>query len=149
MNKIRPFKPELYKKCDKIGKQAIIDFFNENLPGCEVIVEPYGKFGVDLKIIKKDKTFIYAECEIRTIWKEGKFPYRTIHVPYRKDKFKSKNTYFITIRGDLGACYFSQLNDNTSIVEIRNTEVEGDKEPFYDVPVENCLYFDLKGNYNG
>jgi len=91
-------------------------------------------YAVDL-IIEKDKELIgYAEIEMRD-WDHC--PFRTIHIPKRKDKLFNNNKrtiYFVVSRGMTKAWYIDvQVIKDSAVAEIPNKAVS-QGEYFYDVP---------------
>jgi hypothetical protein len=92
------------------------------------------QYAVDL-IIEKDKELIgYAEIEMRD-WDHC--PFKTIHIPKRKDKLfnnNKKTIYFVVSRGMERAWYIdSQVIKDSAVAEIPNKAVS-QGEYFYDVP---------------
>jgi len=130
----KQFDEDLYNQCDQKSKKIAISFF-----------EKYGfyfkenpdKYDVDLININFNN--ITIELEWRPIWKNNKFPYDTIHIPERKNKYiKYGNSHYMIFNFDYTYCLFTinkiiklYLND---VYEIYNKEIH-EKEYFFNIPI--------------
>ena len=57
-------------------------------------VEPHpDRYAQDL-IATKDGQSIYVECEVKVVWTGEVFPYETVQLPQRKQKFFAQPTLF-------------------------------------------------------
>lgn len=78
------FDPQLYAENDAIAK----DFIKNLLKGTayQAIDNPK-KRGVDLLIYKDSVHICNIECEIKRVWKDSVFPYESVQIPVRKEKY--------------------------------------------------------------
>ena len=101
------FSPEAYAKFDQPAKDITILYFkrfNINL------IENPNKYCADL--INEGE--YYVECEIRSGWKEGKFPWDLVNLPERKEKF---------LKLDMPIVFFIWNKNLTSAVTIKGNVV--------------------------
>ena len=96
------------------------------------------QFAVDLVVTTPDGGTIYVECERRNIWSNGKFPYDTIHIPYRKKKFLELDFPCVYHAWDSNYEYAVSIHSDvikqSPIVEVPNRAIAAG-EYFYDVPI--------------
>ena len=131
--KTKPFNQQVHDACDPPAREAVIKYIKDTW-GLNAWHNP-NKYAVDL-IIERDKEAIgYAEIEMRD-WDHC--PFKTIHIPKRKDKLFDNNRhtiYFVVSRGITKAWYInSQVIKTSSVHEIPNKAVS-QGEYFYDVPL--------------
>ena len=129
----KPFNQKVHDACDPPAREAVSRYIKSTW-GINAWHNP-DQYAVDL-IIEKDKKLIgYAEIEMRD-WDHC--PFKTIHIPKRKDKLFNNNKrtiYFVVSRGMTKAWYVdSQLIKNSAVCEIPNKAVS-QGEYFYDVPL--------------
>lgn len=110
----------------------------------EIVLYPFGKYGVDLKLIFADGWFCYADVERRANWTTNDFPFDTINIPYRKKELLLNHLpliYFI-LRGDCRKCLIINGVDilNSDIVENDN-KFSTSKEKFFSVSVDKILRY--------
>jgi hypothetical protein len=130
----KPFNQHTHDVCDPPAREAVSKYIKATWD-MNAWHNP-NQYAVDL-IIEKDKQLVgYAEIEMRD-WDHC--PFRTIHVPKRKDKLfnnDKRTIYFVVSRGISKAWYIdSQVIKNSSVMEIPNKEVS-QGEYFYDVPIK-------------
>jgi len=128
----KPFNQKVHDACDPPAREAVSKYIKATW-GMNAWHNP-DQYAVDL-IIEKDKELIgYAEIEMRD-WDHC--PFRTIHIPKRKDKLfnnDKKTIYFVVSRGMERAWYIdSQVIKDSAVAEIPNKAVS-QGEYFYDVP---------------
>ena len=128
----KPFNQKVHDACDPPAREAVSKYIKATW-GMNAWHNP-DRYAVDL-IIEKDKELIgYAEIEMRD-WDHC--PFRTIHIPKRKDKLfnNSKRTiYFVVSRGMKKAWYIDvQVIKDSAVREIPNKAVS-QGEYFYDIP---------------
>lgn len=93
------FDPELYAQNDEIAR----NFVKGLLKGTGYnAIDNVKKRGVDLLIYKDSEHICNIECEIKRVWKEKDFPYESIQVPVRKEKYAllEKPTIFLMMNND-------------------------------------------------
>lgn len=129
---MKPFDQDLYDENDKIAKEAVRDLIKYKW-GFES--QEGEKYGVDL-VISGGSGVWYAEVERRHNWL-GVFPYKTVHVPYRKKKFfdKFEETALFAVSKDLSQAMWARGKDilASPVVNIDNRYMKN--EPFFDVQV--------------
>lgn len=111
----------------------------------EIVFDPFGKYGIDVKARLFDGREIYLDAEVRENWKRGKFPFDTVHVPERKGKFARKGSYFVSIRKDFKKMLLvpGELLTSDRLVEQPNRYLAGG-EQFYAVPIEEVKQVSIK-----
>lgn len=136
------FSKELYDQHDHSGKTILIKYFSKK--GLNVVEDPFGKYGIDLAVFNNEKVF-YVDSEVRETWDCKKFPFKTIHLPFRKNKFLDiGSVFFCSISKDLSQAYFIDGNilKKCSIIKLNNKYAEA--EDFFDIPVKICHYRNLE-----
>ena len=78
------FNAEAYAECDGVSKTAVMNFLVKK--GCKDVHEN-GQFDVDISFTSKKNIKYDADIEVRTNWDKEHFPFLTIHIPFRKEKF--------------------------------------------------------------
>ena len=129
----KPFSQSLHDLCDPPARDAIIKYVKDTWD-LKASYNP-NQYGVDLIIERGNDVVGFAEIEMRD-W--DRCPFKTIHIPKRKDKLLYNNMptiYFVVSRDIKRSWYIdSQLIKNSSVFEIPNRDVS-QGEYFYDVPV--------------
>lgn len=93
---------------------------------------------------------IYVEVEKRMEWwKEGKFPYRSLHVLERKNKYLDEASptfgrpiYFISVCKDLKRAVIIK---GEQLVGRELSWENKTKEKFYEIPNKECVFVELNG----
>lgn len=138
----RRFNRDSYLLNDKPGKRALISYFSKK--GYTVTEEPFGKYDIDLAVIKDNRT-IYLDAEVRGKWQRNPFPFKTVHIPYRKKKhLLLGEVYLCSIRNDKKYALFVPAKDIyiSPIVYIKTMTM--DQEPFFDVTIQKKYYINLE-----
>jgi hypothetical protein len=128
----KPFNQKVHDACDPPAREAVSKYIKATWD-MNAWHNP-DQYAVDL-IIEKNKELIgYAEIEMRD-WDHC--PFKTIHIPKRKDKLfnnDKRTIYFVVSRGMSKAWYIdTDVIKNSSVYEIPNKAVS-QGEYFYDVP---------------
>ena len=131
MGNKRPFNKYLYDKSDSFAKKVVIDWlatFN-----IKAEINP-NKYGIDL-LIKHNNIVTPCEVEKRHDWQGSYFPFTSIHIPQRKEKFFINNIKYVTVNRD--GTYLMAIDSDRikecEIIEFYNKYVDK-TEYFYDVP---------------
>ena len=129
----KKFDKELYKKYDESGKDQTKNFLRSK--GWEVKDHP-NKYAQDLVATKDGKEFL-VECEVKLVWNKPKFPFDTIQLPARKEKFfKNRTAFFIWNKALDDAIYFwSDHVKDIKPVEVKNKFVKSG-EKFFQIPLD-------------
>ena len=132
----KPFSRELHDENDQPAKDAVWRFLF-NAWGLDV--EEGDQYGVDLVCARKGETVGFVEVERRHNW-QNKFPFETLHIPFRKKKFftLSKPTILFSVKADLTEALWV---DNNTILQCPverkdNKYMKG--EYFFVVPIQVC-----------
>ena len=136
----KKFDKKLYEENDHKGKIFASSILKKMYPSYNIVEGD--KFGVDLKVIdpKDNSIFITAEVEVRHNWNnDGDFPFSTINIPYRKQKFFNGKCKYFSINKNLNRCLIIDDKDilNSPLEENPNKYVSSN-EKFYKVPVEKA-----------
>lgn len=104
------------------------------------------QYAVDLIVYTATGDTIYVECEHRSIWSDGKFPFKTVHIPYRKRKFFELDFPCIYHAWDTNFEYAISLHSDvikkSPVVEVSNRAIAAG-EYFYDVPINKTKIIKL------
>tara|TARA_R110000751_G_scaffold77312_2_gene155966 strand:- start:3476 stop:3934 length:459 start_codon:yes stop_codon:yes gene_type:complete len=107
------------------------------------------RYTVDREGWRGEKHLMNVEVEIKHNWKEGlqTFPYDTIHLPKRKEKYLSmpQPTYFVIFSSDMGgAIVFSDrtVERYAEMKEVPNKFVP-QGEMFFNIPVDKTAWLKL------
>lgn len=137
---MKPFSQQLHDENDQIAKTAVMAFIRKswNLDCAEG-----DKYGVDIEVYKDGLICGYAEVERRHNWTTD-FPYKTVHVPARKEKlFTFYPTILFSVRLDFKKAMYANAADIVSspIITIDNKYMECEK--FFDVPIQRWTIVNL------
>ena len=129
MKKRKPFNKEAWAANDAVGKKAVLQVLKSMDIQAKENPNPYG---IDLLVKGSKDTY---EVERRTIW-EVEWPFDTVHIPERKNKFMQPGMTYAVVNKD---CNKVMMCPSETIIqypqrEIRNTAVASG-EYFYDVPL--------------
>jgi hypothetical protein len=100
-------------------------------------VEPHpDRYAQDL-IATKDGTSIYVECEVKVVWDGDTFPYDTVQLPQRKQKFFAEPTLFYIWNKQLDCAitFLSEDIKDLTPVEVPNRYVYKG-EYFFQIPLD-------------
>lgn len=139
----KKFDRELFDKNDEFGRNVIKNHFK----AFQVKDNP-DVYGPDLMCYRDGLFRGYIEVEVRHNWLTGDFPYDTLNIPYRKEKFfiADPRTVYAAIRFDGKALYMVQAHHIllAPVVENPNKYVTRD-EYFYKVPIDVCILIEIGG----
>jgi len=138
------FDPFLYQQYDAKAKQKLKEYLENR--GYQVVECPFGQYDVDLGAWNKEKTVLF-DVEVRPLWESGSFPFPTIHLPCRKEKFTNHlfPVFFVAFRRDLKR-FVSIPDINLSKKIVVKNKYVANGERFFDVPIEQCREIILEGN---
>ena len=93
---MKPFDLDLYNADDN-AKELVIQWLKSY--GYIVDVNP-DQYGIDLIGTDNTGRQIAVEVEVKHHWKGSHFPFRTVHVSARKQKFVRPNAYLVMVNHD-------------------------------------------------
>ena len=127
----KEFNKESHAVNDKPAKDLVINFLKSK--GLDAMENP-DKYGIDIVVPR-------YEVERREIWID-EFPFKTVHIPARKEKFLKHSIVYVVVNKDFNKMMFcrSEIIRQYNLIEVPNKSVpEG--EYFYDVPIEKWHIF--------
>jgi len=126
----KAFSPSLYKANDAKGKTAVTAHLQKG--GSWINASEDKKHDI------RELQLLRHEVEIRSGWTGAKFPFDTIHIPYRKKRLMQESfTYWVLNRECTHAMTIqSEDIDCCPIEQVPNKYVPDGTESFFDVPVE-------------
>jgi len=135
MNK--PFSSSLFYNNDALARNVIKRYYFNK--GIKLFDNP-DKYGIDL--FNKD---FKIEVQIVNIWKRGNYPFKTIHLTTRKEKFIKKGVLFYMISNNLKkAIEIKAENINTeNIIFKKNKYSNNEMEAFFEIPLKKTKCIDL------
>jgi len=117
------------------------------LLGVDEIVDNSNQYGIDLLGKVKGQTALGIEVEVKYGWRGGDFPFDTIHLPERKEKFCNKDmeVVFIILSKDKkrAAIFDKHTVLNSKKVEVPNRFVRSG-ELFFDIPLSEVTFVDME-----
>lgn len=135
----KPFNQQLHDENDPKARQAVMKFIRQ----CGLTaVENENIYGIDLFISGKSSTgHVYnktpVEVERRECWNNERFPFSTVHIPKRKEKFFRANIVYAIVNKTYDRFMFCYSNSitNSELQEVSNKYITKG-EYFYNVPLE-------------
>ena len=132
----KEFNEESHAANDKPAKDLVINFLKSK--GLDAMENP-DKYGIDIVVPR-------YEVERREIWID-EFPFKTVHIPARKEKFLKHSIVYVVVNKDFNKMMFcrSEIIRQYNLIEVPNKSVpEG--EYFYDVPIEKWRIYNTGEN---
>ena len=129
----KQFNKESHAVNDKPAKDLVINFLKSK--GLDAMENP-DKYGIDIVVPR-------YEVERREIWID-EFPFKTVHIPARKEKFLKHSIVYVVVNKDFDKLMFckSEVIKQCNLIEVPNKSVpEG--EYFYDVPIEEWYIYNI------
>ena len=129
----KEFNKESHAANDKPAKDLVINFLKSK--GLDAMENP-DKYGIDIVVPR-------YEVERREIWID-EFPFKTVHIPARKEKFLKHSIVYVVVNKDFDKLMFckSEVIRQYNMIEVPNKSVpEG--EYFYDVPIEKWRIYNI------
>ena len=132
------FSPRLFKENDAIGKTAGLNYLASLGPG-KIEIET-SKYGVDL-VRTTPAGQNQLECEVKKVWKGGRFPYNDVQVLHRKLKYFSVGADLLLVAGNhQDFCIIeSKAIVNAPVVSISNVYVPSG-ELFFKVQISDAKF---------
>ena len=129
----KKFNKESHAVNDKPAKDLVISFLKSK--GLDAMENP-NDYGIDIMVSR-------YEVERREIWINS-FPFRTVHIPARKEKFLKYNIVYAIVNKDFNKIMLctSEVIRKYNKIEVPNKSVPKG-EYFYDVPIKEWNTYDL------
>lgn len=133
----KKFDKELFDKNDKLAREAAKNYFMSL--GIDAVDNP-DKYGPD--ILLKDGNMV--EVEVKHSWKGNEFPFDTLQLPTRKEKFAKLGCIFLVFNTDL-SCFLKIKSSDilTSPTKEVSNKFVSKGEKFYQVDIDKCELFSL------
>lgn len=138
------FDSNLYSQNDTLARNKVKELLKDS---DFKVVDNVKKTGVDLFVYKDGVHLINIECEIKRVWKTQEFPYESVQIPERKNKYfkLDKPTVFVMFNEDQSAYLAIKGEDlkNSPLKEVPNKYVwKG--ELFFQVPLDKVTLNDIE-----
>ena len=129
----KKFNKESHAVNDKPAKDLVIKFLKSK--GLDAMENP-NDYGIDIMVSR-------YEVERREIW-TNKFPFQTVHIPARKEKFLKYNIIYAIVNKDFNKIMLctSEIIRQYNKIEVPNKSVPVG-EYFYDVPIKEWSTYNL------
>lgn len=133
----KPFDRVLHKENDQPAKVAVKKHL---IAKGYVVNENVDIYGIDLKAIRDGVTLL-IEVEIKKGWKGGRFPFKTVRIPKRKDKFIEDTDWFFVLSKDRkrAVAVKKEILQEKYIDKFNNKYMLN--EPFASQPCGLCINF--------
>ena len=137
---MKRFDKTLHASNDGAAKNAVIEWLEAD---DWVVYENPDIYGVDL-IAERNGTNLMVEVEIKRGW-QGSFPFRSLHIPKRKEKFIAPNVVFMVLDFTLSQAYVvtSETLQRCSLIE-KNTSLTREPDQFFEVPLTWAFLYDIE-----
>lgn len=93
------FDPTLYAENDAAARSTVKELLKDT--EFQVLDNPK-KRGVDLLVYRNSQHIANIECEIKKVWKSAEFPFESVQIPERKQKYAEleQPTVFVMLNAD-------------------------------------------------
>lgn len=136
----KKFSEDLHRNYDSPARYAVMDYVSRN--GL-FVQDNDDKYGPDLIAYRGLKPYSYIEAEVKKVWRADQdiFPWDTIHLPERKEKFLKlgKPIEFYILREDLARAVVIPdfVVANSPKVEVKNKYIQ-EGELFFRIDITKC-----------
>lgn len=132
------FDRQLFLKYDQAAKDATIKFL-----GGDAREYTENRYAQDIIYTGPKGEQLFAECEVKRVWKGWDFPYDSVQLPERKKKFFDKPTLFFIWNEDQtrAATFWSHVIEDLEPVEVPNRYIYKG-EYFFQVPLDMVIFTD-------
>lgn len=137
---MKRFDKTLHASNDAAAKNAVIEWLEAD--DWDVVENP-DIYGIDL-IAERDGRRIYIEVEIKRGW-SGSFPFKSLHIPKRKEKFIHPNVLFMVLDFTLTQAYVvtAETLSRCGLIE-KNTSLTKEPDQFFEIPLTWAFYYDIE-----
>lgn len=136
MSERKRFDRELFAEYDKKARDATMAYYKDI--GFDICEHP-NRYAQDLIAFSPLDDFeFHVECEVKIVWDSDEFPYDTVQLPQRKQKFFDGKTKFFIWNKSLttAVCFWDSVISELIPVEVPNKYVHKG-EYFYQIPMES------------
>lgn len=144
------FDKSSYDRSDAVSKESTIKVIEKLIKAKyinEVVVkENPDKYGIDLLVYDEDKVIGYIECEQSYKWGDEDYPYKTIRLPERKEKYLTpsnlpygdKQVLFAMInnKGNRAVLYLGDVAKKAPKKEVHNSRTG--TEIMREIDIKDC-----------
>jgi hypothetical protein len=137
---VKRFDKTLHASHDWAAKNAVIEWLEAD--DWEVVENP-DIYGVDL-IAERENQRLLVEVEIKRGW-TGSFPFKSLHIPKRKEKFIAPGVVFMVLDFTLTQAYVvtAETLQRCSLIE-KNTSLTREPDQFFEVPLTWAFLYDIE-----
>lgn len=142
MSERKRFDRELFEKYDKAARQVTTRFLKTK--GYDVIEHP-DRYAQDLiAYMPLDDFEFHVECEVKRVWKTDTFPYDSVQLPQRKEKFFDGGTQFFIWNEPMthAATFWDYDIKDLPTVEVPNKYMYKD-EYFFQIPLDKVEFISV------
>lgn len=142
MSERKRFDRELFEKYDKAAREVTTKVLKAK--GYDVVEHP-DRYAQDLiAYMPLDDYEFNVECEVKRVWKDSVFPYESVQLPQRKEKFfDGKTRFFIWNEPLTHAATFWCLDLQDLLpVEVPNKYMYKD-EYFFQIPLDKVEFISV------
>ncbi len=147
MSAKKRFSKMLFEENDEMARCAVEKLKHHF--GVDEFRDSRNRYTVDREGWRDEKHLMNVEVEVKHNWKQGlsSFPYDTIHLPKRKEKYLGMDTptYFVIFSSDMGgAIVFSDktVEEYGKLKEVPNKFVPSG-ELFFNIPVNKTAWLKM------
>ena len=136
---MKPFSKELFGRYD-LAARTVMRLWLEDRN--YIVKDNPDIYGVDLIAITLEGDVTWVEVEVKDSWVD-EFKFKTLHLPFRKLKFATKDTVFVIFRRDLNYAFMfkGDVLADCEIVKKKTKFTKGDDE-FFEIPLSRVhLYY--------
>jgi len=139
---MKPFSKELFGRYDLAARTVMRIWLEER--GYSVKDNP-DKYGVDLIAIKNGEV-TWVEVEVKESWKD-EFQFETLHLPFRKIKFATKDSVFVIFRSDFNYAFMfkGDVLEDCEVVKKKTKFTKGEDE-FFEIPLSKVHKYYTNNN---
>ena len=102
------------------------------------------QYGIDL-LCESDTRAIQVEVEVKVYWQD-RFPFKTLHIPFRKAKFATDESVFAVLSNDLSraALVSGESLRGCTVVSKKTSETGDWEDQFFEVPFERIEFVTIE-----
>lgn len=138
MSKYKAFDQKLFEENDRAARNAVLNYIDSQ--GLYAM-ENDDKYGPDLVLYSGLSPISYIEVEVKRVWHGPDFPWDSVQLPQRKEKFSKLKMgtefYILNLTMDHAIIIPDSALSKDLLQEVRNKYIpEG--EMFFQVPIDMC-----------